>query len=602
MTPTPTSAHQPVVTGGDIPLRPGWERSTEVLRAPLRDLIAGLDSVGSFAVPYARLPRKCGAYASEFPHWADLADQTPQALLARPTLGYAAVQALIEAGRDAVRVRSETVAAGKVGADAAVTRMLGQLDDFDRAILSARVLTMDPRLQREVAEEFGVHQASVGRNLPRARARFAELLADPAHHEVGEHAEELRRRLGPYLPADVARVELRRLGIDPSSPHTADTLLYVAGPYARLGQWLENTAVPGGGGAHAASAVDAVFSAEGAASTDALLRALSAVGMPTGVALTYLDTLALKRFGDLWVRWTDDTTANRIEAVLHVLGAPATAEAILDTIGSVGGTVDNINRVLILKDRFVRATRRTWGLRAWGIHEYVSIAHALGERIDAAGGEAAVTDLITDVLAMYPDITESSIRTNLSTLVFVNRDGRVRRRTAADGWPPVPPLSAVRGAFHNGDNEIRVEIPVTSDLLRGSGQSVPRAVAAAAGVTPGQHRTFSSPHGDVSLTWSLSSTRGTDLGSLRVLAGTVDATVGDSLVVALCADESSVDVTRIAPEDAGLPRLRKLLGRPVRYPAAALAAALRCRREDVGAALRARGDRDLADLLNSIGA
>jgi hypothetical protein len=45
-------------------------------------------------------------------------------------LGAAAVRALIEAGREAVRVRRDTVAAGKVGADAAVTRLVGQLDDF----------------------------------------------------------------------------------------------------------------------------------------------------------------------------------------------------------------------------------------------------------------------------------------------------------------------------------------------------------------------------------------------------------------------------------------------------------------------------------------
>lgn len=48
----------------------------------------------------------------------------------RPKLGAAAVRALIEAGREAVRVRRDTVAAGKVGADAAVTRLVGQLDDF----------------------------------------------------------------------------------------------------------------------------------------------------------------------------------------------------------------------------------------------------------------------------------------------------------------------------------------------------------------------------------------------------------------------------------------------------------------------------------------
>lgn len=600
MVPPLPSTRCPDDVDENVPLNPGWERDGAVVNVRLRDLIADLDTIGSLAVPYARLPRKCGAYAAEFRCWAALADETPQTLLARPKLGAAAVRALIETGRDAVRINRDAVAAGRVGVDAAITRMLGQLDDYDRTILLAQVLTIDPVSQRQVAEQLGVHQASVRRNLSRARARLAELLADPAHREVVEHADELRRRLGPYLPADVAYVELRRFGVDPAARPTADTLLYLAGPYARVDRWLESTVVPGGGAAQAEAAVAAVFSAEAAPTTDALLHALTTLGLPAGVALTYLEGLALRRFGDRWVRWSDDTSGNRIEAVLQVLGAPATAEAILETIGPAGGSVDNINRVLILQDRFVRATRRTWGLRAWGIHEYVSVAHAIGERIDAAGGEAVVTDLTAELLTTYPDISESSIRTTIGALVFVTKDGRVRRRTNADGWPPVPPLRAIRGAFHNGDNEIRVALPVTSEMLRGSGQALHKAVAAAASVAPGQQRTFTSPRGEVTLTWSLSSTHGTNLGSLRALARAVGATIGDTVVVALRTDESTVEVTRLAPADAGLPRLRKLLGRTVRKPVAGLSAALRCRPQDVDAVLRARGDDAVADMLASL--
>jgi hypothetical protein len=498
-----------------------------------------------------------------------------------------------------VQIRRDTLAAGRVGAPAAVTRLVEQLNDFDRALLETQDWALDRGFYRDLIQRFGVHQASITRNLPRARARLTELLADPAHHEVGEHADELCRRLGPYLPTEVARAALRRLGFDPSSS-IAEALLHMAGPYARRGSWLESFALPGGGGALAAATVDSIFSDEPAPSTDTLLEALHTLGMPTGVALTYLEDQSVRRFGDLWVRW-HPTTAGMIEAVLHVLGAPATAQAILETIGPAGSSVDNVNRVLTLEDRFVRATRRTWGLRAWGLHEYVSIPHAIGEYIDAHGGSAAVSDVSADLLATYPDITATSIRTNLSTLGFVTRDGVVRRRTATDGWPPVPPLRTILGAFHNGDNEVRVTVPVTAELLRGSGQALHKAVAAAAGVTPGQHRTFTGPHGEVTLTWSLMSTHGANLGSLRAVANAVDTTIGDTLVVALRVGEpSTINATRLGPEDAGLPRLRKLLGRAVRNPTAALAAALRCRRQDVDAVLRGRGDAELADMLASL--
>ena len=565
----------------------------ETQQTPLRELVAGFGEIAALPIPYARLPRRLGAYAQEFPRWSDAAGQTPQALRSLPKVGDGAVRALVQAAQEAVKTHRDAAAAGRVGAEAAVARLLGQLDDFDRAILSARVWAAHPQSQRVLAERLGVNPVSVQRNQPRARARFAELLADPAHQEVSAHATELGRRLGPYLPADVLDVELRRLGVDPSG-QAAQVLLHLAGPYAGRGQWVENTAT----GAHTqvAAAVDAVFVGEPAPSTDSLLHALTGLGIPSGIALTYLESrVALRRFGDVWVRWTDDTTANIAEAVLHVLGAPATAEAILATIGSRASTsLDTLNGTLSKDYRFIRASRRTWGLRAWGITEYAGIAHAIGARIDAGGGKANVQELVADLLATYPDVAERSISSYLSTLEFITEAGMVRRRTAADKWPPVAPLNTVRGAFRNGHNEIRLALPVTTEVLRGSGQAIHPAVAAAVGVAPGARRVFASPHGEVTVFWKLSSTSGANVGSLRAQAVAVEATTRDTLVLAFRLGDASLEVTRLGPDEGGMRGLRHLLGHTVRNPAAALAASLQCRRCEVTAVLRARGDHELA--------
>lgn len=577
---------------------PQWWRCETTLNTHLRDLVPGFDSISSFPIPYTRLPRRLGAYANDFPCWADVADQTPQALLLRPKLGAAAVRALIEAAQRAVHIRHETIAAGRVGAEAAVARMLEQLDDSDREILSAQVWALDPVPQHVLAARLGVHTVSVGRNLRRARARVAELLADPAHQEISEHADQLGQRLGPYLPTEAVDLDLRRLGVDPAST-TAEVLLYVAGPYARRHGWMQNTSSsPGGGRAQVISAVEAVFDAEAAPTSDTLLRALTSLGMPTGVALTFLEGhMNLRRFGDVWVRWSGDTTANMTEAALHVLAAPATAEAILATIGTgaaAGTSLERVKAVLSQHDRFVRTSRSTWGLREWDVAEYVNIAHAIGETIDAGGGKASVTAVIQELRARYPDITEASIRAYLGTLEFVVKNGVARRRTSADGWPALPPLNAVRGVFRNGANEIRVVLPVTADVLRGSGQTVHPAVADAAGVRPGQQRTFTSAHGPITMTWKLASTRGVGIGSLRAHAVAVDAAAGDTLVLVFRPAEASLEAVRVDAGEAATARLHKLLGRAVRKPAAALAAALDCRQEDVGAVLRGRGDDELA--------
>lgn len=85
-----------------------------------------------------------------------------------------------------------------------------------------------------------------------------------------------------------------------------------------------------------------------------------------GDALLYLETqVAVRRFGDTWVRWTGDTAANMTEAALRVLGAPATAEAILATVNSAGSSsLERVNAMLSKHYQFMRASRTTW----WPAH------------------------------------------------------------------------------------------------------------------------------------------------------------------------------------------------------------------------------------------
>jgi hypothetical protein len=84
---------------------------------------------------------------------------------------------------------------------------------------------------------------------------------------------------------------------------------------------------------------------------------------------------------------------------------------------------------------------------------------------------------------------------------------------------------------------------------------------------------------------------------LRAHAVAVDAAAGDTLVLVFKPADASLEAVRVHAEDAEPARLHKLLGRADRKPAAALAAALDCRQEDVAAVLRGRGDDELAAVL-----
>jgi len=562
------------------------------------DLVAGLDEVATLRIPYGQLPRRAhSAYSPDFTRWSDIVDQTPTTLLHRPKAGVATVSAVLTAAQDAVAAQRSAATASPVDADTAVQRLLGQLDDRDLALLSARVWAAQPPSQRTLADQLNVNVAWVQRNQPRVETRFAEFLADPVHRQVREYAAALCRHIGPFAPVSVVDAELRSINVDPHS-QTAQVLLHLAGPYAQRDEWWENTAVAGQ--QQAAAAVDTVLDSCPAPSGASLVEALSTLGMTVDVATAYLDTRsALRRFGDTYVRW-GHSAADKAEAVLHARGTPAAPEEIHDAMGTDSTTtLRALHEALYAGHRFIRTSRLTWGLRAWGSQEYSGIFDEIAACIDAApGGEMGVDELIADLLSRFPDVAEGSIKAFLNALAFVVDGSTVRRRTEADGWPPVPPLNRARGAFRNGDNEIRLAIEVTSEVLRGSGQPLHPAVATAIGVNPGQRQPFSSPQGPVAVTWRLSSTNGPSIGSLRAQAKATSAALGDTLVLAFRPNDESVDVARIGAEITGLERLRHLLGRTVRSPAAALTASMDSTRADVATALRDRGDTDLADLVD----
>lgn len=186
-------AHNKPVT--ELASKTWWDNAITSADTPIRELVAGFDEIGVVAIPYARLPRRVHkAYAADFSCWSDIGGQSVASLLSRPGMGEVAVRALLEAAAEAVAAR-RAGAGRRVGAVAAVQRLLDQLGDLDLAILSGRVWAPQPQTTYAIAARIGVASVRIQRNQPRAQARLAELLVEPVHDEVSEHADLLRDRL-----------------------------------------------------------------------------------------------------------------------------------------------------------------------------------------------------------------------------------------------------------------------------------------------------------------------------------------------------------------------------------------------------------------------
>jgi hypothetical protein len=563
----------------------------EVNTPTIGSLVDGLDEIAAQPIPYSRLPKRAQVgWAPSLRTWADVAQETPASLLARPKAGQALLRALLAVANEAVRAAR---AATPTDAASSAARLVERLSERDRMILTTRTWAPQPASTDDVATLLGASTNAVLRHQPRAHNRFVELLEDPAHADLTTHGAALGARLGTVTTEDSIKAALAADGVDPTGAQGL-LLTYMAGPYRRHGMWLENSTT-GGVAAAEAAALAGVARLKNP-TTSALIRELLDVGLVTETAGRFLQSCpALRNFGDRWVRW-GKTTAEQIEAVLHLSRSPTTAEVIGAVVGdSCSAAV--IRSTLFDNPRFVRATQHTWGLREWGGEEYAGIYGEILSRVDVAGA-ISVADLVREMKADFPDVAESSIRQYASRPAFVVDGGLLRRRTPRDGWPPVPALNTIRGVFRNGENEIRVSYVVDHDLLRGSGQSVSAAVAAALGISPGEQLTFAGTHGNIKVTWRLSATKGPSVGSLRLLATAAEAQFGDELVVVFKRETRTVSGQRIAAGADLSTRLATLLGRPVSSASAALARGLSCPPADVAAVLRARGDSALVAAIN----
>lgn len=560
----------------------------------IRDLTPGFDTIAAVPIPYARLPRRFSDYADEFVRWSDMADETHDTLRQRPRLGDSAIDALIASALEAVQAQRRAAEAGPLNAQDSVAALLERLTDLERALLDGRRWRQPAVSMTTLATEVGTSPTSLLRRMPRTDQRLAELLNDPLHAAVRDHASRLADQLGVLAPEDLVLAALRGLRVDPGG-QPARALLYIAGPYQADDRgWSENLSAGGHGRVRAA--IDEVFARTPAASIDALHDGLSRAGMTEEASWAFLRSQpSWRRFGDVYVRWNPDSTADMAEAVLQSTAAPMTPAEIHAAIGADTVSIHTVSDALREHRRFARASRCTWALTTWGLDRYTNIADAIATTIDRLGGKAAAEDIVADVLARFPDVAESSVRSFLHTLAFVNDGGSYRRRRRRDPFNDLPPLRRIRGAFRNVDDEVRYALTVNAPVLRGSATPLPAAVANAAGMQPGQRKTFSNPQGDINVLWQLSSVRGAILSSIRAQAVAAGAQPGDTLVLGF--DPERVTFTWIKPDVLGLPRLKGLLGRRVRNPVAALASSLECRPDEVDAVLRSRGDAHIADQL-----
>ena len=249
----------------------------------------------------------------------------------------------------------------------------------------------------------------------------------------------------------------------------------------------------------------------------------------------------MKLFGGVFLHWATSLT-DKAEVLLRWLDRPATDAELLGFIGEKRSLRGFRNR-LTDDERFAFAKDRSaFVLRDWGLDEPVGLSDAIAAWIDKVGGEAVLADLVEDV-ANQGGWAKSSVRTYASAPRFVTNDGQVRLRRTDEPFeaPPADAATHPRVQPIDGDR-IRYIIEVIADTLRGSGRVVPTLLATTLRVDPGNERTFASPSGgSVRIGWSMTSPQ-PNIGSVRALAESIGAELGDRMALDFDLLEGNVSV------------------------------------------------------------
>ena len=291
----------------------------------------------------------------------------------------------------------------------------------------------------------------------------------------------------------------------------------------------------------------------------------------------------------------------RAAAVLRNNNAPLTTEELAQRIGTERST-RSIKNVLASDSQFTRVDRDSWSLSSWGMDAYSSIRKQIEIEVLQSGGSIRLARLIDNIAASF-SVSPRSVAHYAASFPFVTVDGMVEFASSFTEAPRRDPHLTRRLFRLPAAWLLRIE--VNSEHLRGSGFSIPTALANVLELRPGAEVSLPSRLGSQKVTW-----KGTQpiCGSIKRFTDDLGLIAGGTCF-AVFDDAGLFEVQAVSiPRDLGLERASALagtvlLGTPVTL--ADLARAIGLSHDyslgGVRDRLLARGDYDLVECFGGSG-
>jgi hypothetical protein len=490
----------------------------------------------------------------------------------------------------------------------AVSRVFNEIGDASDILLSRALALARRRTLADLATVRGVSSERV-RQIESERLQTLRRAVDhPANDILKRTATRLARQLGQVCTLESLSVDLPSIASNDAADLTNTELkrwrllLWLAGPYRlRADGWVVSESVP-------SIVHDSVARVEAHASSGPVTlagagAALGDLGITPQFQQQWLLSLpGFRVFDDRIALWSG-TLLDKAETVLRLREQPMSADEIAAQIGAEASSPRGLATRMAQDVRFSRCGMKLLALREWGYPEYSTVERAMVQEIEAQGGEVGV-EWLAERLERQFGISRQSVRTYANGLTFVSLgSGQIRLRNESDPLPTVRPIQDARRCYRLTSGWA-IRLPVTADTLRGSGTPITPSFVAHVGVHCLADGTVPSSYGDILVAWTSVQAF---LGSLRRVALELGADIGDYLFVEFTANRhfEFMLVRSSELQGSGGTRLAREIGTTLDAwngnVTAALAHALgrdyNQNVEDLGAHLRARGESDLAQLL-----
>ncbi|MBU3063563.1 hypothetical protein KO481_18760 [Nocardia sp. NEAU-G5] len=370
------------------------------------------------------------------------------------------------------------------------------LDQRAAYVLSTRFFAEEPSTLAQLGTMFDVSRERIRQIESRAHGTIVDLGVGDG--PVGLVAQTVRNLINTVRPlADLLTL----------LPSLAETVNAVGQPVWRVLERLDDTYTIAGPWC-VASTID-----EAQSRTRAILHQHS---NPHGVApvgsIDFIETSQSAQLHDLRIAWLlycgyavhGDSVVTRTQsvgdyaaAILSIERKALGAQEIVDRF-SVERNASTLRNAMAQDDRFVRVDRDSWALREWEMNAYNGIRGSIRDQIDSHDGQIALNELVEHLTNAF-SVAESSVISIAASPPFETRSGLVRLMGSDREVYKTP--ARTRRLFRH-PTAWRLRIRITEEHLRGSSFPAPIAIASIADLRFGETRSYSSPLGSQTVTWT----------------------------------------------------------------------------------------------------